>query len=68
MADKHEIDITIDDDGNVTFMVKGVKGKKCLEITKDLEEALGIVRSREKTQEFYQTETQAGTHIDRRGS
>jgi hypothetical protein len=66
VADKHEIEIDIDDNGNVTFQVKGAKGKKCLEITKDLEEALGIVKSREKTAEFYQTETQAGTQIDRK--
>ena len=43
----------------MSFQVKGLKGKKCLEVTKELEEALGIVKSREKTAEFYQTETQA---------
>jgi hypothetical protein len=61
MAQKHEIQIDIDDNGNVSFQVKGVKGKKCLEITKELEAALGIVKTQEKTAEFYQTETQAGT-------
>ena len=66
MAQKHEIDIQIDDNGNVSFQVKGVKGKKCLEITKELEEALGIVKSREKTAEFYQTETQTGTQIEQK--
>ena len=68
MAEKHEIQIDIDDNGNVSFLVKGVKGKKCLEITKDLENALGIVRKQEKTAEFYQTETQTGTTIERRGT
>lgn len=64
MAQKHEIQIDIDDNGNVSFQVKGVKGKKCLEITKELEAVLGIVKSQEKTAEFYQTETQAGTQVD----
>jgi len=67
MAKKHEIDIKIDDDGNVTFQVKGVKGKECLAITKDFEEALGIVASREKTSEFYQTETQTTTQVEGKG-
>ena len=68
MADKHEIKIDIDDNGNVAFRVLGVKGKKCLAITKDFEEALGIVKSQEKTAEFYQTDTQVGTSIDRKGT
>ena len=54
MADKHEIKIDIDDSGNVSFKVLGVKGKKCLAITKDFEEALGIVTDRQKTAEFYE--------------
>ena len=68
MADKHEIKIDIDDAGNVSFQVFGVKGKKCLAITKDLEEALGIVVKQEKTAEFYQTETQVETKVERKGS
>jgi hypothetical protein len=68
VADKHEIKIDIDDNGNVSFQVFGVKGKKCLAITKDLEEALGIVVKQEKTAEFYQTETQTGISVDRKGS
>ena len=67
MADKHEIEIDIDDNGNVSFTVKGVKGKKCLEITKELEQALGIVVKQEKTAEFYQTETKTDATVERRG-
>ena len=67
MADKHEIEIDIDDNGNVSFQVKGVKGKKCLEITKELEQALGIVVKQEKTAEFYQTDTKTGTQVEQRG-
>lgn len=56
MAKKHEIEFTIDDNGNVSFEVKGIKGKRCLEVTKEIEEVLGIVVNREHTSEYYQTE------------
>jgi hypothetical protein len=36
-----EIEVTIGKDGQVQIQVRGVKGRKCLEITKELEEALG---------------------------
>ncbi len=36
-----EIEVTIGKDGQVQVQVRGVKGKKCLELTKELEEALG---------------------------
>ncbi len=67
MAKKHEIEISIDDNGNVSIKVMGMKGKDCLAVTKDLEEALGIVRNREKTAEFYQTETQVSKTVDQKG-
>ena len=67
MAQKHEIEINIDDAGNVSFEVKGVKGKKCLEITKELEQALGIVVKRENTSEMYQTEVQTDGYVQQQG-
>lgn len=54
MAVKHEIDITITPDGEVKLTVKGVPGDQCLELTRALEEALGVVTDRQKTSEFYQ--------------
>lgn len=36
-----EIEIVIGSDGQVQVQVRGVKGMKCLELTKELEEALG---------------------------
>jgi hypothetical protein len=36
-----EIEVTIGKDGQVQIQVRGVKGMKCLELTKELEEALG---------------------------
>ena len=67
MAEKHEIEFTIDDDGNVSFEVKGVKGKKCLEITKDLVENLGLVVSQQHTGEYYQQEVKRTGHVDQQG-
>lgn len=53
----HEIDIEIKPDGSFSFGVKGVKGKKCKDITKFLEE-LGATLTSENTSEFYQDEVQ----------
>jgi DNA-binding protein YbaB len=36
-----EIEVTIGKDGQVQIQVRGVQGMKCLEITKELEDALG---------------------------
>lgn len=55
---KYEIDIEIRPDGTVGFGVKGLKGKKCKEITKFLEEALGDVSHVEHTPEYYEAEVQ----------
>lgn len=51
-----EIDIEIRRDGTVGFGVTGVKGKKCQEITKFLEETLGEILDVEYTSEYYQEE------------
>lgn len=56
MTNKQELDISIDSEGNVSINVIGTKGKKCLELTKDLEEALGIVINRETKPQFYESE------------
>jgi hypothetical protein len=59
----HEIDIEIKPDGTVTFAVKGVKGKKCKEITKAIEEALGEVKEVVKTSEYYEEEVIETTRV-----
>jgi hypothetical protein len=45
-------------DGNIKFEVRGIKGKKCIDFTKDFEEAIGEVVQRYYTSEFYQTESE----------
>jgi hypothetical protein len=53
MAKKQELEFTIDDDGKISIKVVGAQGAECLELTKAIEEALGIVVDRQKTPDFY---------------
>ena len=64
MANKKEIEFSIDKDGNISFEVKGIKGPDCLEETKDIEEALGKVTDREKTSEFYQEDVSTERELE----
>lgn len=51
-----EIEVFIDEKGEVKIEVHGVKGMKCLDLTADLEKALGgEVASREMKPEAYAT-------------
>jgi len=51
---QQEIIMEIAPDGTITMKIRGVKGKQCIEITKALEEALGIIKERRLTTEYYQ--------------
>jgi hypothetical protein len=58
MASRREIQFTIDDNGEVSIQVLGVKGEECERLTREIELALGVVSSRQHTSEYYaQTET-----------
>jgi hypothetical protein len=53
--DLEEIEVIIEKNGTVRIQVRGVKGQACLDLTKDLEEALGgQVELREMTPEAYE--------------
>jgi hypothetical protein len=56
MASRHDLKITITETGEVQLEVEGVKGSQCLDITKDLENELGEILTREKKSEFYQSD------------
>jgi hypothetical protein len=58
VATKKEIDFIIGEDGEVKITVKGAPGEDCLKLTKEIEEALGLVGERTHTSEFYQREEQ----------
>lgn len=64
MAKKDELEISISNEGEVSINVIGAKGKKCLDLTKDLEEILGIVTSRETKPQFYEQDTENNTYIN----
>ena len=54
---KQDIEIVINAKGEVTFLVKGVKGGSCIAETKFLEQALGgeaAIVDQQKTAEFYE--------------
>ncbi|MEM6445427.1 MAG: DUF2997 domain-containing protein [Cyanobacteria bacterium J06642_2] len=48
------LEYVIHADGRVEEVVKGIKGKDCLELTQDIEDKLGRVVSRKPTDEQYQ--------------
>ena len=50
---RQEITVTIGQDGKATVTVNGIDGSGCEAATEALERALGAVRSRERTPEYY---------------
>lgn len=48
-----KINITIDQEGNVTLDMEGVQGPLCLKETEKLEKELGIISKRKKKSSFY---------------
>lgn len=67
MPEKEELEISISETGEVTLNVIGAKGKKCIDMTKDLEEALGVVKYFEKKSEFYTQEQTSTEDVNIRG-
>jgi hypothetical protein len=53
MAEKEELEIQIGENGEVTIQVIGGDGSSCLRVTKEIEDALGVVKDRELLTEFY---------------
>ncbi len=59
-----EVTVVILPSGEVKIEVNGVKGGGCLELTEQLEKALGTVSAREMTPEAHQqVEVQQDTHV-----
>ncbi|MFZ4576995.1 MAG: DUF2997 domain-containing protein [Myxococcota bacterium] len=54
MATRREIEFTIDDNGEVSIKVVGLKGPECERLTREIELALGVVSTRQHTSEYYQ--------------
>lgn len=53
-SDDIELEITIDEKGNISYSVNGLKGKSCSEATEFLDNALGEITTRKFKREFYE--------------
>jgi len=60
--DLQEMEITIDKEGRIQVTVKGVQGTGCLALTRELENAVGVVEQREYTADYYQQEADIHEH------
>jgi hypothetical protein len=49
-----EIRVVIEKDGKLILKVRGKGGPKCVTVTQALEEEMGTVLNRQRTNEFYQ--------------
>lgn len=61
--ERHDLNIVINEAGEVEIKVEGVNGPKCLKMTDFLEEDLGDVISREHTSEYYKSDNSNTSHI-----
>lgn len=52
----HEIEFTIDENGNVEFDIQGFRGKGCAEIAEQFVKSLGKKLDQKQKIEFYKTE------------
>lgn len=59
-----KIIVDIDDDGRITIKTEGFAGPGCKAATKNLEKALGTVRSAELTADYHKREAQR--HVQKR--
>lgn len=64
--EEETINVIIHPDGRVELQVCGVKGDKCLEVTRAVEEALGNKVKREFTSEMYETEIETEAQKEQR--
>ncbi len=51
------IEVTVSPTGEATIQTRGYAGSDCLQASKFLEQALGVVAADHKTAEFYQRST-----------
>lgn len=63
MAERHDLNIIINKNGEIEIKVEGIKGSKCIQLTEELEKQLGDLISQEKTSDYYKDDTQTGTNI-----
>ena len=62
-SDDIELEITIDEKGNIFYSVNGLKGKSCSEATEFLDNALGEITKRKFKREFYEQKTKGVNRV-----
>lgn len=60
---KEEIEIVIDENGEVKLETKGIKGKKCEEIALVMEKVLGRIKKKERKPEYYEKDVSIADEI-----
>jgi Protein of unknown function (DUF2997) len=59
------IEVTVSPKGETSIQTKGYAGADCLQASKFLEQALGVVAHESKTSDFYQT-TPTDQHLEQK--
>ncbi|MDR3200430.1 MAG: DUF2997 domain-containing protein [Spirochaetales bacterium] len=67
MTQKTELTIHIARDGSVRIELDGARGPSCLDVTRELEESLGIVTERIKKAAFFEAEAEESVTLAGRG-
>ena len=60
---KTELEIIIDENGDVHLDIKGVKGKNCVAIAEMVEKILGEMKSKKHKPEYYETDVNICSQI-----
>lgn len=60
---KPEVEVTIDESGNVKFDVVGGSGASCKKLTEAMEKAMGVVASVEKKPEYNHAVSTGGQKV-----
>lgn len=61
---KTELEIIIDENGEVHLDIKGIKGKGCVAIAELIAKLLGEMKSKKHKPEYYEADVHIDTKID----
>jgi len=68
MANKHEVELFISEDGQVKAHIKGISGPACLKVLSGLSSKIGVEGERRLTAEYYASEVSAGAKAQVKGN
>jgi hypothetical protein len=64
MARSQEIELFIDDNGELKVHLKGIKGRSCAGVMDSLVSEMGTEKGRTLTSEYYESETQGNNDVE----